>query len=95
MKWIFVALATLLSSGLSHAAVVPADHMTCSRAIDDYERYGRIYVIAHGKDVVPIYGMAPVRRWREVTCRGRGKSRLSYWVNTLDDETCVIAVYCG
>lgn len=65
MKWIFVALATLLSSGLSHAAVIP------------------------------IYGMAPVRRWREVTCRGRGKSRLSYWVNTLDDETCVIAVYCG
>lgn len=90
-----LALAGLLAfGGLAHA-VVPADHMTCAQAIDTYERHGRIYVIAGGGEIVPIYGMTPIRRWRELHCNGHQETRRNYWVNTRDNDTCVIAVYCG
>lgn len=71
-----------------------ADHMTCAQAVSYYEKHKRIYVIANGKDVVPIYGHKPISQWRSVRCSGRGKSRRSYWVDTLDSKTCVIAAYC-
>jgi hypothetical protein len=71
-----------------------ADYMTCTQAINYYQKHKRIYVIANGKDVVPIYGHKPISEWRGLVCRGRGKVRRSYWVDTLDSKQCVIGVYC-
>lgn len=71
-----------------------ADYMTCADAVSHYQKYKRIYVIANGKDVVPIYGHKPISEWRGLICKGRGKVRRSYWVDTLDSKQCVIATYC-
>lgn len=86
----------LLMGGHAEAArrLPIADYMTCDQAVSHYQKYKRIYVIANGKDVVPIYGHKPVSEWRQVVCRGRGKVRRSYWVDTLDSKRCVIATYC-
>lgn len=75
-------------------AVVTADRMTCEQAIQTYEKCGRIYVIAHGKDIVPIYGKTPVSKARSFRCTGRGQNKWVYTVKTLDNRRCGIAVYC-
>lgn len=88
---IFLGLV-MLGQFASAGTVVPA--MTCDQAIAYYEKHGRIYV-SNGYDVLPIYGMKPISKWREVVCRGRNKSRQNYWVRTSDDSSCVIASFCG
>lgn len=93
-----LSLLILFFAGTIQAEAAPrlpiADHMTCAQAVSYYEKHKRIYVIAHGKDVVPIYGHKPISEWRKVICRGRGKTRRPYWVDTLDSKRCVIAAYC-
>ncbi len=74
--------------------VVTADRMTCAQAVQTYEKYGRIYVIAHGKDIVPIYGKTPINKARELWCTGRSQNKWTYTVKTLDNRRCGIAVYC-
>lgn len=74
--------------------IVTADQMTCAQAVSYYETYGRIYVIAHGKNVLPIYGKTPISKARSLRCTGRSQSKWVYNVKTLDDRTCGIAVYC-
>ncbi len=74
--------------------VVTADKMTCEQAVDQYEKYGRIYVIAHGKNIVPIYGMIPIRKKRDLHCRGRSSMKATYHVRTRDNSRCGIAVFC-
>ena len=74
--------------------VITAEQMTCAQAIKFYETHGRIYVIAHGRNVVPIYGKTPINKARSLRCIGRSKSKWVYNVKTLDDRSCGIAVYC-
>lgn len=74
--------------------VVTADQMTCAQAVAHYEKYGRIYVVAHGKDIVPIYGMKPISQSRDLQCRGRSQMKQTYFVKTKDKARCGIAVFC-
>ncbi len=84
----------ILSAELAATRIITADQMSCVQAIDTYERKGRIYVIANGKDVVPLYGMTPVRKSHSLQCYGRSKMKLTYFVRTQDKRHCGIAVYC-
>lgn len=84
----------IVSAELAATRIITADQMSCARAIDTYEGKGRIYVIANGKDVVPLYGMTPVRRSQSLQCSGRSKMKLTYFVRTQDRRHCGIAVYC-
>jgi hypothetical protein len=99
MKNIFalaMIFATVAFSAQSMAIPV-ADHMTCAKAVSYYEKYKRIYVYGNGGegDIIPIYGMKPASQWRSLHCTGRRSMVKSYWVNTTDTDTCVVAVYCG
>lgn len=90
-----ILLVSAVSQG-HQARVVPADEMSCAQAVAYYEKYKRIYVVGNAPhDIVPIYGMKPKSRWREVQCSGRGQGLRAYWVNTLDEKRCVIAYRCG
>lgn len=88
------ATPEIVSAELAATRIITADQMSCVQAIDTYERNGRIYVIANGKDVVPLYGMTPVRKSQSLQCNGRSKMKLTYFVRTLDKRHCGIAVYC-
>jgi hypothetical protein len=90
------ALALLVTpAAMAKKKIVPADHMTCDQAIAYYEKYKKIYVIAHGKDIVPIYGLVPISRAGTVSCGGNGKGLVYYYVNTRDVKRCYIALTCG
>lgn len=98
LKVLCAVLVLTLASPVAQAASryrqpVPADHMTCKQAVAYYEKYKRIYVIAHGKNIVPIYGMSPVSKAATMNCGGR-VSLVYYWVNTTDKERCSVAVFC-
>lgn len=91
----------LLALGISNAAqagsrapMVPAHTMTCEEAVVFYQTYKRIYVLANGKDLVPLYGMTPIAERSKLVCRGRGKMKAAYWIRTTDTSSCVIAVRC-
>ena len=96
MKYfIFAAAALILGSSGAEAARMPiANHMSCEQAVGYYRVNKRIYVIAHGKNIVPIYGHKPASEWRSVRCPGRAKVRASIKVKTLDSNACVIAYAC-
>lgn len=91
IKGILISLMFL--SSIAVAAPKTADKMTCAQAVKHYETHKRIYVIANGSDVVPIYGMKPASKWRELSCGGRS-NLWHYTVITKDDRRCPIAVYC-
>lgn len=75
--------------------VAIADNMTCDQAVAYYQQHKRIYKrVWNGDDIVPIYGMTPKAEWRKLVCHGRGKTRQSYYLRTLDVNHCVIAYYC-
>jgi hypothetical protein len=89
--------------GLSLASAVPfandsfaqaiADNMTCAAAVNYYERHGRIYKIAHGKDVIPIYNGVPVSQRDALHC-GFGYVRVAYRTRTTDNPRCTISYSC-
>lgn len=85
-------ISMIWGSSAFAGTVVPA--MKCDQAVRYYETHKRIYVLANGHDVVPVYGMKPVSKWRELTCSGRGVNLAYYWVKTTDDDACMIAVFC-
>lgn len=91
-----LALCTLVVSLLvglnAQAKIVTADEMTCQQAVNSYFKYGRIYVVANGKDIVPIYGMKSVLDSTPLWCSKGGHAY--YWVHTTDSNSCVIAEYC-
>jgi hypothetical protein len=88
------AMSLGLLAPLSAHAVITADEMTCEQAIKYYAKHKRIYVVANGKDIVPLYGMTPVGESASLICKGHGKTKVSYWTETLDNDDCVFAVYC-
>lgn len=91
---LFVAVGAWVYGGEA-MAVTTADQMTCDQAVAYYKKNKRIYVLSHGKDIVPIYGMKPIQDVTSLRCEGRAKSMRSYWVQTQDDDQCVIAAYCN
>lgn len=70
-----------------------AGNMSCAQAVGYYQKHKRIYVIANGNDVVPIFGHKPAAEWQNLVC-SRGSSPRFYWVDTLDRKRCAIAAYC-
>ncbi len=94
-KWIIVALFTLapVLTQAKKVPVIPAETMTCADAIEFYEIYRRIYVYAGGGDIVPIYGLTPRSKWRELKCKGRSV-RSYYLTETRDDKSCAIGWHC-
>jgi hypothetical protein len=70
-----------------------ADNMTCAQAVSTYERNGRIYKLAHGKDVIPIYNGVPVSQKNRLVCDW-GYIRTAYYTKTLDNKRCVISYRC-
>lgn len=106
MKFLFLSLLIVLSPNAnasfddsdslesSMTKIVTADQMSCIEAVNTYEKYGRIYVVANGKDVVPLYGMTPIRKSNSLQCYGRSKMKVTYFVRTNDKRHCAIAVYC-
>lgn len=90
----FISLLALQFGFLStsHAKrVTTADQMTCQQAVAYYQKHKRIYVLAHGRDVVPVYGMKPINE--PLYCGGR-QLPVTYFVKTLDVRRCAIAAYC-
>jgi len=80
-----------LASGASAQAI--ADNMTCAQAVSQYERNGRIYKLAHGKDVIPIYNGVPVSQQNRLFCDW-GYRKTPYSTKTTDNKRCVISYRC-
>jgi hypothetical protein len=74
--------------------VIPSQTMSCEEAVAFFAKYKRIYTIAHGKNIVPIYGALPKHRWRELRCKVRQRPHQKV-VNTNDSTYCVLGYYCG
>jgi hypothetical protein len=89
--WAPALFLVLLPSAAFAQAV--ADNMTCAQATSYYERNGRIYKIAHGKDVIPIYNGVPVSQKNRLVCDW-GYVRTAYFTKTLDNKRCVISYRC-
>jgi hypothetical protein len=90
-----VIATTVLLAGLctNAGAQAIADNMTCAQAVSHYERNGRIYKIAHGKDVIPIYLGVPISRRNQLRC-DYGQVKVPYSLKTTDNRRCVIAYQC-
>jgi hypothetical protein len=72
----------------THAQAV-ADNMTCQQAINYYEKNGRISKYAHGKNVIPIYGGAPVSKKKQLGC-----PTIGIRFKTTDNARCMVAYKC-
>lgn len=97
MKTILMAglLGILGTGSFAHATPLkPSQAMTCEEAVAVYAKYRRIYTIANGKDLVPIYGSLPRAQWRDLRCKPK-QTRINLPVRTKDSNYCVIGVYCG
>ena len=88
---LFSLFLMALASAASAQAV--ADNMTCAQAVSHYERNGRIYKIAHGKDVIPIYNGVPVSQQNRLFCEW-GYRKTPYSTKTTDNKRCVISYRC-
>jgi hypothetical protein len=88
-------MTALLLLGLAPSAFAQAvaDNMTCAQAVSTYERNGRIYKLAHGKDVIPIYNGVPVSQKSRLVCDW-GYIKSAYYTKTLDNKRCVISYRC-
>ena len=64
-----------------------------AQAVSTYERNGRIYKLAHGKDVIPIYNGVPVSQKNRLVCDW-GYMKTAYYTKTLDNKRCVISYRC-
>lgn len=97
MKGFVVAVILLTAfmgfSKKAQASVPTSDLMTCSYAIHYYKVHHRIYVIANGHTVVPIYGLTPISEARGLNC-GASSDWAYYDVVTSDSPRCYIGVYC-
>lgn len=90
------SLFTLTYSFIGNATTTGlASQMTCNQAVQYYQDHHRIYILANGKDIVPIYGMTPYNERRNLTCSKPHQWMHFYWVKTLDSDSCFIAAYCG
>jgi hypothetical protein len=88
-----IALLALAGPCTQAGAQAIADNMTCAQAVSYYERNGRIYKIANGKDVIPIYNGVPVSREPALHCEW-GYMKAPYRTKTLDNRRCVISYRC-
>ncbi len=93
MRIILAAAATLAFSANALAQQAIADNMTCAQAQSYYERNGRIYKIANGKDVIPIYVGVPLNRKNQLRC-DYGDIVMNYSTKTTDTRRCPIAWVC-
>jgi hypothetical protein len=93
MRIIAAGMIVLLGLCTNADSQAIADNMTCAQAVSHYERNGRIYKIAHGKDVIPIYLGVPVSRRNALRC-DYGQIIAPYSLRTTDNRRCVIAYQC-
>jgi hypothetical protein len=93
MRTAVAGMILLLGLCANAGAQAIADNMTCAQAVSHYERNGRIYKIAHGKDVIPIYLGVPVSRRNALYC-DYGQIKAPYSLKTTDNRRCVIAYQC-
>lgn len=95
---IFLVLALMGVSAEAISAqrvpVIPSQSMTCEQAVAFYAKYKRIYTIANGRDIVPIYGSLPKDQKRNLRCMGRKRPK-GRPVRTKDNNFCVVGVYCS
>lgn len=83
-----ILLATAVLALSSASAFAGSVNMTCAQAQATYNKNGRITVRTGTGDLVPIYGLV-----------GRngcdaGYQASPYWVQSLDDSTCVLGYRC-
>jgi len=79
----------------AHGQIRTADQMTCEQAIQYYEQHGRIYVKAHGKNVVPVWLGKPVSKSSPMNCKGSNTGMQWYMLKTKDNNQCKVCSYCG
>ena len=91
---IFLAVAaTFAFSTEAFAQQAIADNMTCAQAQSYYEANGRIYKIANGKDVIPIYVGVPLSRKNQLRC-DYDEIKMTYATKTTDTRRCPLAWVC-
>lgn len=91
---IFLATIIALTIGTdAFAQQAIADNMTCAQAQGHYEKYGRIYKIANGKDVIPIYVGVPLSQRNQLRC-DYGDVKMQYSTKTTDSRRCPLAWVC-
>lgn len=91
---ILLASVMILAFGVeAHAQQAIADNMTCAQAQSHYEQTGRIYKIANGKDVIPIYVGVPLSRKNQLRC-DYGDIKMGYSTKTTDNRRCQLAWVC-
>jgi len=93
VRTVVAGMILLFGFSTNAGAQAIADNMTCAQAVSHYERNGRIYKIAHGKDVIPIYLGVPVSRRSALRC-DYGQIAAPYSLKTTDNRRCVIAYQC-
>ena len=81
-----VILGLFGSSALAAAPVRLTRNMTCEQTREYSEGNGRVYVVANGKDVIPLYGYVDRCGYSEI--------QSPVYVKTLDNSHCLIGFRC-
>lgn len=90
MKLLIVSALTIGSFMMASATTAMARsltrNMTCEQTRQYSERHGRVWVVANGKDVIPLYGY--VDRCASISIQS------PLYVRTLDQAKCLIGYRC-
>jgi hypothetical protein len=78
---------------LTSNAQTTADQMTCEQAVNYFEKNGRISIVAHKKNIIPFYIGIPRRDSAKLRC-GKGDGVTYYMIKTIDNNRCVISIFC-
>jgi hypothetical protein len=81
-------IAVLALAGQANAQAV-SNAMSCTKAISQYEKYGRINTTTRSGATIPIYEGVPVSQRSSLMCR-----TTPIMVRTADNPSCVIAYKC-
>ena len=93
MRFALLAAAVLVSQCTQSAAQTVSNNMSCSAAVAYYERHGKIYTIAAGRDVVPIYDAVPASQRNTYICQ-QGYRLVPRTLATADSRRCTIGYKC-
>ena len=88
-----IAAAIVLCLCGQTAAQTVSNNMSCSAAIAYYESHGKIYTIAAGRDVVPIYDAVPASQRNFYICQ-QGYRLVPRTLVTADSRRCTIGYKC-